>query len=84
MKVVKHRLDQWDRRHEHSPERLTKLEQQFENQADKLDHLEEGISKINAAVENMGAKITWGLGAAATIMVMFDKFWPLLMKGLGS
>ncbi|QXZ11676.1 hypothetical protein KVQ82_16410 [Pseudomonas sp. AO-1] len=84
MKVVRHRLDTWDRRHENSPERLTKLEQQFEHQSDKLDDLETGIENINKAIGRMGTKITYGLGAAAAIMVMFDKIWPIISKGLGS
>lgn len=84
MKVVKHRLDTWDRRHESAPERLTKLEQQFSNQSDKLDELEAGISKINTAVEKMGTKITYGLALAAGAMIVLDRLWPLISKGLGS
>jgi hypothetical protein len=84
MKVAMFRLHQWDRRHENSPERLTKLEQQFENQADKLDDLEAGISMINRAVERMGTKITYGLGFAAALMVALDKAWPYITKGIGS
>jgi len=83
MKVVSFRLHQWDRRHENSPERLTKLEQQFENQADKLDDLEAGIAKINSSVQKMGTKLQIGIGAMVTIGFLFDKFWPLVMKGLG-
>lgn len=84
MKVVVHRLNQFDRRHESAPERLTKLEQQFEHQSDKLDDLEAGIGKINSSVEKMGHKITWGIGAGAAFMVMFDKIWPFLAKGFGA
>jgi len=80
MKVNSHRLKELERRHDQSPERLTKLEQQFAHQSDKLDDLEVGISRINTSVEKMGAKITWGLGAAAAIMVMFDKVWPFIAK----
>lgn len=83
MKVVKHRLDQFDRRHESAPERLTKLEQQFAHQTEKLDDMEVGIGKINASVDRMGHKITWGIGAGAAFMVMFDKVWPFLAKGFG-
>lgn len=84
MKVATFRLHQWDRRHENSPERLTKLEQQFTNQAEKLDELEIGISKINDSVHQMGTKITYGVGFAVAIMVALDKAWPYIAKGLGS
>ena len=83
MKVVKHRLDQFDRRHESAPERLTKLEQEFAHQTEKLDEVEMGIGKINASVDRMGHKIPWGIGARAAFMVMFDKVWPFLAKGFG-
>lgn len=84
MKVVVHRLNEWDRRHQTSPERLTKLEQQMTHQNEKLEDMGEGISKIDSAVEKLGAKIAWGIGAGAAFMVMFDKVWPFLAKGLVS
>jgi len=84
MKVVKHRLDEWDRRHQHSPERLTKLEQQMTHQNEKLDDMEQGISQINVTLQKIATKVTYGLGGAAVFMVMFDKVWPIIAKGLGS
>lgn len=82
MKVVTFRLHQWDRRHENSPERLTKLEQQFAHQSEKLDHLESGIIKINDSVQRMSTKITYGVGFAVALMFILDKAWPFVVKGL--
>ena len=84
MKVVRHRLDTWDRRHEDSPERLTRLEQQMNHQNEKLEGMEEGITQINATLGKIATKVTWGLGAAAMLMILFDKVWPILAKGVGA
>lgn len=54
------------------------------HQNEKLEDMADGISKIDTAVEKLGAKIAWGIGAGAAFMVMFDKVWPLITKGLGS
>ncbi|MNY74463.1 hypothetical protein D3C86_2135040 [compost metagenome] len=84
MKVVNFRMHQWDRRLENHPERLAKLEQQFEHQSEKLDAMEKGIQKISESVERMGSKITYGVGFAVAIMLVLDKAWPFIVKGLAS
>jgi DNA repair ATPase RecN len=76
------RLNQWDRRHESSPERLAKVEQVIAYQSEKLDDMEHGIARIQRSVEKMGTKITWGLSAAATLMIVLDKAWPFIIGGL--
>lgn len=82
MQVVLWRLGEIDRRHDSSPERLAKVEQVMAYQSEKLDDLEEGITRIQRSVEKMGTKITWGLSAAATLMIVLDKAWPFIVKGL--
>lgn len=82
MKVVRYRLDDIDRRHDSSPERLAKVEQVIAYQSEKLDDMEHGIARIQSSVEKMGNKITWGLGAASALMIVLNKAWPLIMGGL--
>jgi len=82
MQVVKWRLNEIDRRHDSSPERLAKVEQVMAYQSEKLDDMEQGITRIQRSVEKMGTKITWGLSAAATLMIVLDKAWPFIVGGL--
>ena len=82
MKVVRWRLDEMDRRHDSSPDRLTKVEQVMAYQSEKLDDMEHGIARIQSSVEKMGNKITWGLGAGSALMIILNKAWPLIMGGL--
>jgi DNA repair ATPase RecN len=82
MQVVKWRLIEVERRHDSSPERLAKVEQVMAYQSEKLDDMEQGITRIQRSVERMGTKITLGFGAAATVMMVLDKAWPFIVRGL--
>lgn len=82
--VHRHRLDKIDQDHGQSPHRITKLEQQFEFQNKQLRSIGETQAVMVEKVDKLARSIAWGLGAAATIMVLFDKLWPFLTKGLGA
>jgi hypothetical protein len=83
MAVVKSDQVRFERVHEHSPNRLTKLEQQFEFQTKQLSSISESQDEMSDKVDKLGGKIAYGLGAAAVILALFDKVWPLITKGIG-
>jgi uncharacterized coiled-coil protein SlyX len=83
MAVVKNNIRQLQEQHNESPGRIIRLEQQFAHQSDKLDDLEVGMERVNSTIEKMGTKITWALGAVAGGMILVDKLWPVISKGLG-
>lgn len=83
MAVHAHRLNRMDAEHGSSPNRLTKLEQQFEFQTKQLVAIGESQEEVAAKVDKLGSKIAYGMGAAAVILAIFDKVWPLLAKGVG-
>ena len=78
MNVSKWRLSEAERKHESSPERLAKVEIVVANLSEKLDDIELGMSRIEGSVDKVATKITWGLGAAAAILFMVDKAWPII------
>ncbi len=84
MAVHRHRLDKIDQDHGQSPHRITKLEQQFDFQNKQLKAIGESQEQMSTKLDAMGNKIAYGLGAAAVIMVVLDKLWPVLTKGFGA
>lgn len=84
MKVVKHQIQQFERRHETAPERLGKLEQQFAHLSDDIGELKTGVAGINAAIGRMGTKMSYAVGIAVAALYLFDKFWPIISAGFKS
>lgn len=84
MAVARHDLARLERTHETSPHRLTKLEEQFSFQNKQLQAIGETQEQMSAKMDALGNKIAYGLGAAAVILALFDKLWPLLTKGIGA
>ncbi|HCJ30199.1 MAG TPA: hypothetical protein DHV63_13110 [Pseudomonas sp.] len=82
--VTRHRLNAFDREHGQSPNRLTKLEQQFEHQSRQLTAIGDSQEEMASKMDKMGDKISYGLGAAAIILALFDKVWPYIAKGFGA
>jgi chromosome segregation ATPase len=80
--VTEHRLNSFDRAHEMTPNRLTKLEQQFENLTRQLSIIGTTLKDISIKQDVIGKQIAYGLGAAAVLIVAFDKVWPLI-SGIG-
>lgn len=78
MQVLKWRISEVDRRHDSSPERLAKVELVVAHLSEKLDDIELGMSRIEGIVDKIGTKIAWGLGAAAMLLFVINKAWPLL------
>jgi chorismate synthase len=79
--VTRHRLDRFDRDHAQSPNRLTKLEQQFEHMTRQLTAIGESQDEVAGKVDTLSNKLTYGLGAAAVVLAVFDKMWPYIAKG---
>ena len=79
--VTRHRLDRFDRDHAQSPNRLTKLEQQFEHMTRQLTAIGESQDEVSGKVDTLSTKLTYGLGAAAVVLAVFDKMWPYIAKG---
>lgn len=82
MAVVKHDQARFERIHELSPHRITKLEEQFSFQNKQLQAIGETQEQMSTKMDALGNKIAYGLGAAAVILALFDKVWPLLTKGI--
>lgn len=82
MAVARHDLARLERTHETSPHRITKLEEQLTFQNRQLQSIGESQEEMSAKVDALGNKIAYGLGAAAVILAIFDKVWPLLTKGI--
>lgn len=76
--VTEHRLSSFDRTHEMTPNRLTKLEQQFENLTKQLSIIGTTLKDISNKQDAVGKQIAYGLGAAGVMIVAFDKFWPVV------
>lgn len=84
MAVVKSEHARFERLHDQSPHRITKLEEQFSFQNKQLQAIGETQEQMSNKMDALGNKIAYGLGAAAVILALFDKLWPLLTKGIGA
>jgi len=82
--VTEHRLNSFDRTHEMTPNRLTKLEQQFENLTRHLASIGVTLKSISDKQDAVGMQIAYGLGGAAVILFMIDKAWPTIASAVGS
>ena len=82
--VTRHRLDRFDRDHAQSPNRLTKLEQQFEHMTRQLTAIGESQDEVSEKVDKLGGKLSYGIGAGVVLLAVFDKVWPFITKGFGS
>ncbi|MFG3398672.1 hypothetical protein ACQKEK_02445 [Pseudomonas sp. NPDC077408] len=82
--VTRHRLDRFDKDHAQSPNRLTKLEQQFEHMTRQLTAIGESQDEVAGKVDTLSSKLTYGIGAGFALVAVFDKIWPLISKGFGS
>jgi chromosome segregation ATPase len=82
--VTEHRLNSFDRAHEMTPNRLTKLEQQFENLTRQLSIIGTTLKEISNKQDVVGKQIAYGLGAGAVLLVVLDKVWPMIAAIGGS
>lgn len=82
--VTRHRLDRFDRDHAQSPNRLTKLEQQFDHMTRQLTAIGESQDEVAEKVDTLSTKLTYGIGAGVVLVAVFDKLWPFVAKGFGS
>jgi septal ring factor EnvC (AmiA/AmiB activator) len=77
-------ISRFDRTHELTPHRLTLLEQQYENLTRQLASIGTMLSSISEKQDAVGRKIAYGMGAAAVVLFLLDKFLPAVAKVVGS
>lgn len=83
MKVVKFRLDVFDRRHETMPERVSKMEQAMAHQSEQFDDLKDGLVAIDGKVDKLASKLAYVMASGAVFIFILDKAWPFITKGFG-
>lgn len=84
MAVVKSDQIRFERVHEHSPIRLTKLEQQFEFQTKQLSAISASQAEMAGKLDSMGVKLAQGLAVGVALWAIIQLVGPTILKALVS